>query len=200
MQPFAKISLLLLSGLCLNCFPIAKASNAQSCPYDNFMIIDGKCHEFSSVQPSRKQPRIKTVEVEEATYNSYNSDFKLCSEFEYQDEAQDYYLKHPDSASTLDPDYDGIACEHLFWRKYGYLDRSSYEQVKNEYYRRKQEQTFGFKDKIGMSIAEVQSIIGFEGEYLGNGTWIWANIRNLKEEITVKVLNNQIIRLSKKGF
>ena len=178
----------------------AKPAVAQSCPYESYIIINGKCHEFSSI-PQVKQPKIKTTQVEESafdTYTSYDPNAKTCSDFDYQHEAQKYHDRN--SQSNLDRDSDGIACEHLFWRKYGYLDRSTYEEVKHEYYHRKQEQTFGFKDNIGISIAEVQSIIGFQGEYIGNGTWVWANILNPKQEIKVKVLANQIVRLSKKGF
>lgn len=178
----------------------AKPAVAQSCPYENYIIIDGKCHEFSSI-PQIKQPKIKTTQAEESTFNTYTSydpNAKTCSDFDYHHEAQKYHDRNPKSG--LDRDEDGIACEYSFSSKFGYFDRSTYEEVKHEYYRRKQEPTFGFKDDIGMSIAEVQSIIGFQGEYIGNGTWVWANILNPREEIKVKVLGNQIIKLSKKGF
>ena len=178
----------------------AKPAIAQNCPYESYIIIDGKCHRFSSI-PKVKQPKIKTVPTEESkldAYNSYNPNAKTCSDFDYQDEAQDYHNKYSDS--ELDDDNDDVVCEYLLWRKYGYLDKSSYEEVKNEYYRRKQEQTFGFKDHITMTIDDVQSIIGFEGKYLGNGTWVWGNILNPRQEIKVKVLGNQIVKLSKKGF
>lgn len=173
---------------------------AQSCPYESYMIINGKCHEFSSI-PQVKQPKVKTIRAEESTldsYNNYNPNAKTCSDFNFQDEAQDYAMKH--SNSGLKEEGDSIVCGYLPWRKYGYLNKYSYQEVKNEYYRRKQEQTFGFKDHITMSISEVQSIIGFEGQYQGNGTWVWGNILNPREEIKIKVLNNQIVRLSKKGF
>lgn len=176
----------------------AKPAIAQSCPYTSYIIIDGKCHQFSSIPI--KQPKTKTVPAAELNdaYNSYNPNAKTCSDFDYQDEAQDYHNKYSDS--RLDGDNDGIVCEYLPWRKYGYLNKSSYEEVKHEYYRRKQARTFGFRDDIEMTIEEVQSIIGFNGKYLGNGTWVWGNIRNPREEIKVKVLGNQIVKLSKKGF
>ena len=200
MQLFSKfLYLALIQAIGVSCLLTAKPAVAQSCPYESYVIIDGKCHQFSSIP--EKQPKIKTVRQEESifdTYTSYDPNAKTCSDFDYQDEAQDYYNKYSDNG--LDYDDDGIACEHLSWRKYGYLNRSTYEAVKHEYYRRKQEQTFGFKDKVGMSISEVQSIIGFQGEYIDNGTWVWANILNPREEIKVKVLGNQIVKLSKKGF
>ena len=173
----------------------AKPAVAQSCPYQSYIIINGKCHKFSSI-PQVKQPKIeKNIQAEESMFDP---NAKTCSDFDYQHKAQNYYERN--FQSNLDRDGDGIACEQMFRHKYGYLDRSTYGKVKREYYRRKQEQTFGLKDDIGMSITEVQSIIGFQGEYVGNGTWIWANILNPREEIKVKVLGNQIVKLSKKGF
>ena len=178
----------------------AKPAVAQNCPYASYIIIDGKCHQLSSI-PKVKQPKIQTVPAEELNdaYNSYNPNAKTCSVFEYQDEAQDYHNKYSDSG--LDDDNDGVVCEYLLpLGKYGYLDKSSYEEVKHEYYRRKQARTFGFRDDIEMTINDVRDIIGFDGKYLGNGTWVWGNIFNPRQEIKVKVLGNQIVKLSKKGF
>lgn len=184
----------------LGCAIAAKPTVAQNCPYASYIIIDGKCHQFSSIPT--KQPRIKTVPAEESkldSYNSYNPNAKTCSDFDSQGEAQDYHDRNSDSG--LNDDNYGVVCKHLLpVGKYGYLDKSSYEEVKNEYYRRKQARTFDFKDDIEMTINDVQSIIGFNGKYLGNGTWVWGNIRNPREEIKVKVLGNQIVKLSKKGF
>ena len=192
--------LALIQAVGLGYTTAAKPAIAQSCPYESYIIIDGKCHQFSSI-PKVKQPKIKTVLAEESmldTY-SYNPNAKTCSDFNYQDEAQDYHNKHSDS--ELDDDNDGIVCRYsLPLRKYGYLYKSSYQEVKNEYYRRKQARTFGFRDDIEMTIDEVQSIIGFRGMDLGNGTWVWGNILNPREEIKVKVLGNQVVKLSKKGF
>ena len=183
---------------------VAKPVVAQSCPYKSYIIIDGKCHEFSSIP--KKQPKIETFRQEESTFDTYTSydprgndpNAKTCSDFDYHHEAQKYHDRNPES--NLDRDENGIACEYSFSSKFGYLTHKKYEAVKHEYYRRKQANTFGFKSGIGMSISEVQNIIGFQGEYVGNGTWVWANTLNPQEEIKVKVLANQIIKLSKKGF
>lgn len=196
----SKFLYLALIQIGLGCAIAAKPTIAQSCPYASYIIIDGKCHQLSSIPI--KQPKIKITPSEESeldAYNSYNPNARTCSDFEYQDEAQDYHNKYSDSG--LDNDNDGVVCEYLLpLGKYGYLDKSSYQEVKHEYYRRKQERTFGFRDDIEMTIKEVQDIIGFDGEYLGNGTWVWGNILNPREEIKVKVLGNQIVKLSKKGF
>ena len=201
MQLFSRLFYLaLIQAIGASYLLATKPAVAQSCPYENYIIVDGKCHEFSSI-PQVKQPQIKTTQAEESTfdtYNSYDLNAKTCSDFDYHHEAQKYHDRNPNSG--LDFDDNGIACKYSFLSKFGYFDRSTYEEVKHEYYRRKQEQTFGFKDKVGMSIGEVQGIIGFQGEYIGNGTWVWANILNPREEIKVKVLGNQIITLSKKGF
>ena len=200
MQLFSKLFYLaLIQTIGVSYLLTAKPAVAQSCPYQSYVIIDGKCHQFSSIP--KKQPKTETVRQEESTfdtYNSYDPNAKTCSDFDYHHEAQKYHNRNPKSG--LDRDEDGIACEYSFSSKFGYFDRSTYEEVKHEYYRRKQEQTFGFKNKVGMSIGEVQGIIGFQGEYIGNGTWVWANILNPREEIKVKVLANQIVKLSKKGF
>ena len=178
----------------------AKPVVAQSCPYESYIIIDGKCHKFSSI-PQVKQPKTEATQAEESvfdTYTSYDPNAKTCSDFDYHHQAQKYHDRNPES--NLDRDEDGIACEYSFSNKFGYLNCQKYEAVKHEFYRRKQEQTFGFKDGIGMSITEVQGIIGFQGEYVGNGTWVWANILDPREEIKIKVLANQVVRLSKKGL
>lgn len=201
MQLFSRLFYLaLIQAMGLSYAVAAKPVVAQSCPYKSYIIINGKCREFSSI-PQVKQPKIETTQESESTfdnYTSYDPNAKTCSDFDYHHEAQKYHDRNPES--NLDRDEDGIACEYSFSNKFGYLSRQKYEAVKHEYYRRKQAQTFGFRDNIGMSIAEVQSIIGFQGEYIGNDTWIWANILDPKEEIKVKVLANQIVRLSKKGF
>ena len=201
MQLFSRLFYLtLIQAMGLGYAIAAKPAVVQNCPYESYIIIDGKCHKFSSI-PQVKQPKIKTTQAVESmfdTYTSYDPNAKICSDFDYHHQAQKYHDRNPES--NLDRDEDGIACKYSFSSKFGYLDRSTYEEVKQEYYRRKQEQTFGFKDKVGMSISEVQGIIGFQGEYISNGTWVWANIIDPREQIKVKVLGNQIVKLSKKGF
>ncbi len=39
-----------------------------------------------------------------------------CNEFDDYDVAQDYYAAHPEEQETIDPDFDGLACEVFFER------------------------------------------------------------------------------------
>lgn len=40
-----------------------------------------------------------------------------CDEFDAYDDAQDYYAAHPEEQGTIDPDFDGLACEVFFERE-----------------------------------------------------------------------------------
>lgn len=40
-----------------------------------------------------------------------------CDEFDAYDDAQDYYAAHPEEQGTIDPDFDGLACEVFFDRE-----------------------------------------------------------------------------------
>ena len=95
---------------------LSQKALAKECPFDSYMLIGGKCHDLGLSEPKvNVHPSVyQTYDYEENGRESITVEHKTmtCSDFKYQESAQDYLERNPDNR-TLDNDGDGYACEHL---------------------------------------------------------------------------------------
>lgn len=186
-----------------------KVTLAQECPYDSYAIIGNNCIDLNDLAGSSKRPtkrlqnRVQNGRELDFSSNTTNlalEDNTSCSEFNYQDEAQDYMLKR--RAYQLDYDANGIACEHLIFRKYGYLSEEDWRVLKEENFYRNDPRSFGHENPLTLS--EVQSILGFSGKSKqASGRtfkWIWIDIVNPKRQIEANFVDAQMTEFKGRGF
>lgn len=172
---------------------LPKVSHALECPFDSYLIINGKC--INLHQESNTNTNSNTVQRTTYEYRSRNeteqvktSAQKVCQDFSYQREAQNYFNRYPDSKKKLDSDNDGFVCENLT-RKYGnILTMDIWQTLLYESRQRKLETN----NKRSLTFDEVNNIIGFDpNPKLKNRRTVWEDPMNGKR-IEIRFFKNKI--------
>lgn len=130
-------------------------------------------------------------EVNNITYESLR---KECSDFKYQETAQQHFERYPEQ-KHLDSDRDGYACDNLTRLDSKILTPAIWRELVDENIQRKQ----STKNQESLSYSEVVRIIGFSPNNSSGSRRVWEDPIN---NMAIKILfrDQQILEMSGSGF
>lgn len=168
-----------------------KVSHALECPFESYLIINGKCinlHKESNTNTNTVQRTTYEYRSRNETGQVRSSTTKICQDFSYQHEAQNYFDKYPDSKIKFDSDNDGFVCENLKRKSGNILTLKIWQTLLYENRQRKLQ----YNNKRSLTFNEVNNIIGFDpNPKLKNRRHIWEDPMNGKR-IEVLFFKNKI--------
>ena len=171
---------------------LPKVSHALECPFDSYLIINGKCINLDKESNTNTVHRT-TYEYRARTETRQvrSSATKICQDFSYQREAQNYFDRYPDSKRKFDSDNDGFVCENLK-RKYGNILTLKIWQTRLYENRQRKLET---NNKRSLTFNEVYNIIGFSpNPTLKNRRTVWEDPMNGKR-IEILFFENEILEM-----
>lgn len=172
--------------------------SASNCPFDSYMIINGKCHDMTQEQKN------VSSETPQNDYSNPNLQYeyresivpivKQCNDFEYQESAQRYFKIHPEH-QYLDIDSDGYACDNLPRIKNNLLTSAIWNNLIYENRQKK----LSTNNERSLNYQEVVGIIGFYPNASKGNKIIWEDPINSKV-IKIRFHNNEIADMKGSGF
>ena len=189
---------LLLATILISAFPfLSQKALSQECPFDSYMIINGKCYDMS--QEKEKSPLTSHKTIYYDSYRSNTENFartqkKECSDFTYQESAQRYFDRNREE-KHLDSDRDGYACDNLNRLSNDILTSAIWKELLNSNIKKRQ----STKNTESLSYSEVIDIIGFYPNASKGSRTIWEDpINNMA--IKIRFHQGQIMDMKGVGF
>ncbi|MEL6437945.1 MAG: hypothetical protein AAFQ80_01640 [Cyanobacteria bacterium J06621_8] len=176
-----------------------KAAWSLECPFNSYIILDGKCIKLSQ----ESNTNTNTVHKTNYRYNSENNNRaadnlpkKTCKDFEYQHTAQSYFDINSEHKSKFDLDNDGYVCEKLARVRGNILTIKIWQTLMYENRQRK----IDTDNKKSLTLSEVNSIIGFSPKQKkATGRHVWEDPISNKR-IEIKFYEDQIKTMKSVGF